>query len=233
MLLSDWVPFHTFILELEQRGLVTRTFRRLDPDRQQAVLEAILTEAYQKGLSHTSIKEVARLAKVSVGALYTYFPNRGAMLAFATELCVRITTGIFSASKDELAAMPLNAALQAYLQTGIEWSQTMVWLVGLFARAAYQGDPELNESIVQPIACSMLDLIRTLLQQAQQRGELRQDIDLEAMARIVHALTVVVGDSQLIPYLNAYFQVTGPEVSFERSLAAMLDLVQHGISIQP
>jgi hypothetical protein len=46
---EEWLAFGPLIHELESRGLVTRTFRRLDPDRQLAVLTA-------------SVKEVARRA---------------------------------------------------------------------------------------------------------------------------------------------------------------------------
>ena len=47
--LTEWKQITARILEFEQEGLVTRTFRRLDPQRQQAVLAAILDEAIEKG----------------------------------------------------------------------------------------------------------------------------------------------------------------------------------------
>ena len=74
--LSDWAQIHTRIFEMEQEGLVTRTFRRLDPDRQQAVLTAILDEAVEHGPASLSMKRVAERAGVSVGSLYQYSPVR-------------------------------------------------------------------------------------------------------------------------------------------------------------
>lgn len=47
-----------------------------------------------------------------------------------------------------------------------------------------------------------------------------------------YPLTVAVGDSQLLPYLNAYFQVTAEDVSTERLLEALLDLVMSGIGLE-
>ena len=46
--------------------------------------------------------------------------------------------------------------------------------------------------------------------------------DLEATTRIVHALTICAGDSQLLPYLNAYFQFADEALSFERAVGALL-----------
>jgi hypothetical protein len=68
-----------------------------------------------------------------------------------------------------------------------------------------------------------------MLVHAIQRGEVRADIDLEATTRVLNALTIAVGDSQILPYLNTYFQVTSDEVPPERALNALIALVMDGI----
>jgi hypothetical protein len=40
---------------------------------------------------------------------------------------------------------------------------------------------------------------------------------------------VAVSDSQLLPYLNAYFQVTGDDVTLDRAMGAALSLILHGV----
>jgi AcrR family transcriptional regulator len=229
MTLSDWTQIHAHILQLERKGLVTRTFRRLDPDRQQVVLRAILDEAVEKGPAALNIKQVAERAGVSVGSLYQYFGSREGLLAFAVELCARWVTDIFDEYRPMLAAMPLREALAAYLLGGIEWSQTQVGLVQFFARAAYHGDPALAESVVRPVADVMRQTTYDILAQAAARGEVRADVDLEATARVVNALLIAVGDSQLLPYLNTYFQVSDEAVPPERILEALLALIVRGI----
>ena len=226
---SDWAQIHTFIFHLEQEGLVTRTFRRLDPDRQQAILNAIMDESVEKGPTGLNIKQVAERAGVSVGSLYTYFPNREGMLDFAVRVCVRVVTDAFNEYRTYLAALPLDQALEAYLIGGVEWSQMYTGLLRLFARAAYHGDPELSETLVQPIADLLRDMVGDMLTQAVERGEIRGDVDLEAATRLVHALTIVAGDSQLLPYLNTYFQVVGEDVPPERMLQALTSLILRGI----
>ena len=69
-------------------------------------------------------------------------------------------------------------------------------------------------------------------EQAAERGEIREGVDLDAAARIVHALTIAAGDSQLLPYLNSYFQVIGEDVPPERAMEALLDLVLRGIGTE-
>jgi AcrR family transcriptional regulator len=227
--ISSWHQIHTHILELERSGLVTRTFRRLDPERQQLVLNAILEEAIERGPTAINIKQVAVRAGVSVGSLYNYFENRETLLDFTIELCTRYMLDIFTAYKPMLVSMPIREGLMAYLLGGLEWSRTQMGLVRFFLRATYQGDPILQKRVVDPISEVMLEIVREMLKQALARGEVREDIDLEATTRVVHALMIAVGDSQLLPYLNSYLRVTDDEIGPERTMEALLDLVSTGI----
>jgi len=228
-MLSDWDRFSRHILALEREGWVTRTFRRLDPQRQQVVLTAILDEAAEKGPAAMNIKEVARRAGVSVGSLYQYFRHRDGLLEFAIELCVRYMADAFDEFRPYLLALPLREALDVYLRGGIEWGQAQAGLVRFFARGAYQGEGDLSERVVRPIAAQMRSLVSEILMQAAQRGELRPDVDIEAASRLVNLLTIAFGDSQLLPYLNIYFQVSDESVPPERVFQALLDLVLAGI----
>jgi hypothetical protein len=125
--------------------------------------------------------------------------------------------------------MPVREALAAYLMGGVEWGQTQAGLVQFFARAAYHGDPKLSESVVRPIADVMREIVHDILIQAAERGELRADIDLEATARVINALMIAVGDAQLLPYLNTYFQVTDKKMPPARTVKAMIEMIMCGI----
>jgi TetR/AcrR family transcriptional regulator len=229
----DWPQLAAYFPLFEQEGYLTRTFRRLDPQRQEAVLRAILDEAIRRGPASLNIKRVAQRAGVSVGSLYQYFGSRDRMLDFAVELCARYTVDSFNQYLPSLTAMPLRPALEAYLGGGIEWSVTQAGLIQFFARAAYQGDPALAKRLVIPIATAMRQMVQTILEQAAARGEIRSGVDLQNTARLINALMVAAGDSQLLPYLNNYFQVFDPAIPNERTLAVLYDLILTGISVEP
>ena len=76
----------------------------------------------------------------------------------------------------------------------------------------------------------MRETMREILLAAQARGELRPDLDLEAATRAINAWMIVLGDSQLLPYLNTYFQVSDETISFDRPLAATIDILVRGLS---
>jgi AcrR family transcriptional regulator len=226
----EWPGLADQVLALEREGLVTRTFRRLDPERQTAVIQAILDEAAERGPTGLNIKEVAARAGVSVGSLYQYFGNRERMLDFAVALCRRYMEDVFAASRPHLLNLPLRDALAAYVVGGLDWAAHQAALMRLFARAAYHGGSPLTERLVRPVSQSMRALVREMLEAAVARGELRADADVDAVAGVIHALTIVLGDARMLPYLDAYLQLQTPEVDFDRALSAALDLVMLGLA---
>jgi AcrR family transcriptional regulator len=230
MEISEWSQIHTHILQLEQEGLVTRTFRRLDPERQEAVLSAILAEAIEKGPTSLNIKQVAARAEVSVGSLYQYFDNRDGLMAFTVALCGRYIQDTFAQYREMLVAMPIREGLAAYLMGGVYWGETQKALMQFFARAAYHGESELQDSIVRPLAEQMRELVLEMLTQAQVRGELRADLDLNLSARIINTLMIALGDAQLLPYLNVYYQVYDEMTSLEQVVETTIQLIMDGLT---
>ena len=79
----------------------------------------------------------------------------------------------------------------------------------------------------------MRDMVHNMLVQAANRGEIREDLDLDAVTRILNTLTIAVYDSQILPYLNDYFQVTGEDVSMERILDSLIDFIINGLGNNP
>lgn len=228
--MSDYTPDTlSIILALEKQGLVTRTFRRLDPERQAGLINAILEEAAEVGPANLNVHRVAERSGTAVGSLYQYFGNRDNLLSFAIEMVVRQTVMTFDAYQSIFAQMPLRDGLRAYLLGGEEWTHTQLSAARFFARAAYQGDSQLAQRVVRPIAESMKGMLRALLEGAAARGELRADLDLEAAIGVVNTLIIAVGDSRLLPYLNHYYQLSDANVDDQRALEATFALLERGL----
>ena len=230
MPISDWSHLNDHIEDLEKEGLVLPTFQRLNEERRSSVLNAILAEAVERGPTTINIKHVAKKEDVALGSLYQYFCNRENLVAFAVQLCVRYLVDTFKDMRSDLVKLPIKEGLAAYLTGGLSWNRMQVGLMQFFLKAAYQGDPNMAESLVRPLGSVMLATIREMLTTAQQRGEVRQDIDLEGTARTINAVMIAVGDSMILPYLNIYTQVFDSKVQVERMGKALVDNILNGIA---
>lgn len=227
-----FINFPAFIQEAEERGWITRTFRRLEPARQRAVILAILEEGAESGPADLNIKQLAARCGVAVGSLYQYFGSRTQLMDFAIELLVRQTVAGFEQYTGLLAAMPLREGLTAYLGGGVEWSREQLGMARMFARAAYQGAPGLSERVVRPIAAALIGMVRAMLQAAQQRGEIRGDLDLEAVLRLVNIQIIAIADAQLFPHLNEYYRLYAEDLPLERILDSFFQLLETGLYVR-
>jgi AcrR family transcriptional regulator len=230
---KDSFDFQTEILEMERHGEVTRTFRRLDPERQQEVIAAVLAEVTEKGPTNLNVRDVAGRARASIGSIYQYFTSREGLLAFAATFVARAINALFSFSQPYLNQMPLREGLKQYVTEGIRMSRAQISVMRFAGRAAYQGDVELRDTLVVPVAAEMRRTIEGMLLAAQQRGEIRSDVDIQANARVVNGLFITLIDSEILPYLNYYFQVSDENMPFERVLNAAVDLMLRGMGETP
>jgi AcrR family transcriptional regulator len=224
---ADQLPL--IIQSFEQQGLVTRTFRRLDAARQMAVIDAIMEESSLHGPAEMNIKKVAARANVSIGSLYQYFHNKEGLLNFAIQLTVQQTVDSFNTFLPYLDQLSFQEAYSIYISSGLEWGKEQQQFVRFFAKAAYQEHPELEDSVVTPISNCMLELVRVMVQKGQESGEIRPDVDAEAISRILHALSIALGDPVILPYLNKYFQINDESVSMNRIFSSLMDLLKQGL----
>ncbi|MBN1438226.1 MAG: TetR/AcrR family transcriptional regulator [Anaerolineales bacterium] len=224
------MEFELILPDLENEDSVTRTFRRLDPDKRQAILDALFEEAAEKGPSRLNIKQVAERSGASIGSLYQYFGSRENLVRFFTKIAVESMVAMLRMGASYYKGKPLRQALRSYILDGIRMCRSQKSLTRFLILSAYQGDAQTGESVVRPIAVVMREVVQEMLCDGIRRGEIRADIDLEAAARAVNVLLIALGDSQIHPDLNTYFQVSGSAVAFERTLDAALDMIFRGLS---
>jgi AcrR family transcriptional regulator len=230
---SSSEEFKLVIPDLEGEDSVTRTFRRLDPEKQLAVLDALFAEAAERGPSRLNIKQVAGRSGASIGSLYQYFGSRENLVRFFTRIAVDSMVSMLRLGASYYKGMPVRRALRSYLLDGIRISRSQKSITKFLTLAAYQGDEAIGESVVRPIAVVMREVVREMLTDGAARGEIRPDIDLEAAARAVNGLLIVLGDSQITPRLNTYFQISDDDVAFERTLDAAVDVLFRGLAQGP
>jgi len=226
---KDTENFHSKIISLEQQELVTRTFRRLDPKRQEEIIAAILDEVTEKGSANVNIRDVATCSHSSIGSIYQYFTNREGLMGFVNEYVNLSIKAMFNSSQPYLNQMSLREGLKMYVTEGIKLSRAKISIVRFAGQAAYQGDPELRDRLVKPIAAEFRQTIECMLEAARERNEIRADVDLMSAARSINGLLIVLIDSQILPYLNHYFQISDDVMPFEEVLDSTIDMILMGI----
>jgi AcrR family transcriptional regulator len=223
---------HSLVLEMEREGKVSRTFRRLEPEHQTEIVDAVLTQVTRSGPRGVTMRGVAEALGIAPATLYTYFEDRETMLEFATRVAARISLWVAADIRDAEAAgsKTLEQSLWEHLAIDLDYETTHRSIVTYYSQAGYRGEVDLGKGVPESIAAGMQARVYRRLQIAEERGELREGLDKETASRLINAMLLVMADARLLANLNDYLQIypeDGP--GLDETLAAAIDIIVHGI----
>lgn len=153
--------------------------RRADAARNFDALLAAAREAFADHGAEASLEDIARRAGVGIGTLYRNFPTRRHL--FETVYANEVND--LGLAAEELSAEPPWEALAEWLRRFVAYTLTKRAI-----REALAGE----ESDVF-LACrqSMYDAAEPLLERAQESGEVRPDMNVDDLLRLVSGVNSV------------------------------------------
>ncbi len=147
-----------------------------------AAADALIT---RKGYESTTMREIAEAANLSYQTLYNYFPSKAlivqAMLTDADKADTRINAII--ASSDDLIAK-LQQIIKHYFDL-VAHRERALWRE--IVLEVIKNAPEYVA--LQALKASGINVLRTLLRDAQETGELDPYVDADLLAHTLHAIT--------------------------------------------
>lgn len=164
----------------------TETWTRLPPARRDAVLRAAEAEFAANGFSRGSLNVIAREAGVAKGSLFQYFDDKVDLFA---HLCDRAVERIGEAMADQVDALDWSKGffpactelLQAWVDYFVEHPVDRTLSTAVFL----EPDPEARAAARAIIDEHLLAFLQPILLDAQRRGFLRADADLDAFTALL------------------------------------------------
>ena len=119
----------------------------------EAILEATARVLVDEGYEKASTNRIAKVAGVSIGSLYQYFPGKEALvLALVQQHCDEMIQ-LLVTSVESLADVPLHAAVRTYVRAMLD---------------AHAVDPELHQVLVTQVLHLGLDYVKEMQEKARQ-----------------------------------------------------------------
>ncbi|WP_027344701.1 TetR/AcrR family transcriptional regulator [Hamadaea tsunoensis] len=160
-------------------------------ERRQALAQAVYAVIGEQGIEAVSLRDVARQAGVSMGAVQHYFDTKAEMLLFALSH-MRERVGRRLAAEMALLPQPatrrdtVRHALRAMMPVDGPSREEATVNVAFFTYATV--DPAYADQLRDGYA-HVLDLMRSWLRAAADAGELRRGVDPAAAATTLYVLT--------------------------------------------
>jgi AcrR family transcriptional regulator len=147
----------------------------------------------------SSMREIARRAKVGLATLFRHFPTRESL--FEALLCMKGNALTQRAAELETSSPP-DEALVSWFREGVEFTHTYGGVCDLMARAHADPDSALHAS-----STALHDAGARLLQRAQAKGTARADMDGDDLFALMSALAWLAGQPAFAPRADHLFQL--------------------------
>jgi len=202
----------------------TVTWARVDAARRAAIVDAAEAEFGAHGFSGGSLNVIARRAGVAKGSLFQYFADKRDLYAYITEIASQRVRLYMEGRIRELdPSRPFFDFLTDWLDAWVAYFADHPHERALHAAATLEVDTDARVSVRTVIHRHYLEVLRPLVREAQVRGDLRADADMDALLSL---LLLIFPHLALAPYMRGLDPVLGlDEPSPEQPALAVRRLV--------
>ena len=175
------------ILDSMQRNTHARPLRRerRPEERPQELLDAALAVFAERGYGNARIDDVAEAAGVTKGAVYHYFANKEELLRLAIQAHQEQSFGELSAALREVKG-PVSVRIRMLLRRSFSTTDpNRRRLLALLLQGVRHDVPEVHKQWLVGGPVKGWQLLTRLIENGQESGEFRTDVDAEVAARVV------------------------------------------------
>lgn len=172
------------------------TFLNLPPDKQERVLAEAEQEFAARGYHGASMNSLAKRLDIAKGSLFQYFGSKEGCLQAVFDLAVerfarrmrRARTAAAGATARE-AEPDFFTTLQRLMDAALDFVAEQPRIFRIYLKMQSNEDFPLREGILRQVRRNVRRLLEPALLAAQERGELRPDLDLETALFAIATLT--------------------------------------------
>ncbi|CAN3129496.1 HTH tetR-type domain-containing protein [Mycobacterium sp. smrl_JER01] len=185
----------------------TVTWSRLGAERRAAVVSAAEAEFAAHGFSGGSLNTIARRAGVAKGSLFQYFADKRDLYAHITEVgSLRVRSYMEHQIRLLDSRRPFFEFLTDLLDVWVAYFAEHPRERALHAAASFEVDTDARVSVRAVVHRHYLEVLRPLVHDARDRGDLRSDSDIDALLSL---LLMLLPHLALAPYVRGMDPVLG------------------------
>jgi len=156
--------------------------------RRQQILDAALRCFSRDGFHNTTTADIVRESGVSQGALYLYFATKeDIILALADDRHQNEAITNALAQREQDPVQGLLSLIELYADGLADQTRLDARRVGIQGWAEALRSPRIHDSVIKGLNAVRAAIVR-LIERAQHTGQIRPEIDADALSRVLIAL---------------------------------------------
>jgi AcrR family transcriptional regulator len=209
-----------------------KTFRNLPKIKQDRITSAAVEEFSDKGYSGASINSLVERLGIAKGSIFQYFGDKKGLFLFVFDKTTDMVKNYLRTVRDQTADKDLFTRLEATLLAGVFFIKEHPIIYRLYLKTLFEYDIPFRNEILQSLREYSLKYLHSLLETAKERGELREDVDIDKASFVLDAIMDRFLQAQSIPHLDAGLGLYKcDEETARRWVAQLMDILRLGLGI--
>ncbi|MFA5585385.1 MAG: TetR/AcrR family transcriptional regulator [Saccharofermentanales bacterium] len=191
-------------------GHASDLFMRIPEDKRRRIINVAVKEFSAYGFTGANVNRIAGQAAISVGALYKYFATKEALFMYIVEVAAAGIAAYVSGIIE--SDIRLSSKLERLLRLAQDYSRQDPDLIRLYNVFSSESDPARADLIADKLESITAKAYGDLIRKAQEKGEIRPDIDAGILAFLIDNQLLIMQYSFACSYHRRRFSLfVGPE----------------------
>lgn len=207
----------------------TELFEKQNIDKQKRIIEAAILEFSEKGFENANTNKIARNANISVGSLFKYFESKTDLFLYIVKLAeAELESQIHSVLSMGKGFFETVGMILSLID---EYSKTDKALVRLYHEMTSIGQSSLVETVVSTLEKVAGSEYKTIIKKAQDRGEIRADVDPAVVAFILDNIFMSLQFSYAMPYYQLRKRLfVGEDIDDKKIIQETMSILRNALS---
>lgn len=199
------------------------TFFNLSEDKRNRIIEAALIEFENYSFENASTNRIVDSAGISKGSFYQYFEDKKDLYKYIIQLMVDAKVAYVTPAMQNPFGHELMTLIHDMNMAGIKFAVDQPRYMKIGVRLMQDKNQEIYQEVMHENQTKAIEVYKMLVQAAKDKGELKEDLDVELTARLIMIMSTQV--IQLVT--NEYEDID--ENTIMPSLDKLMDILAYGI----
>jgi TetR/AcrR family transcriptional regulator len=210
--------------------IAAERFHNLPEEKKERILTVASEEFSQKGYAGASINSIVGRLGIAKGSLFQYFGTKDGLFRFVFSHALERVKGNLRNVRDNTHRKDLSSRLNDTLLAGAWFIRKQPLLYRLYLQLLSDNTIPFRNDMLLALRQYSLEYIRSLLEEARQRGELADHVDLNRAAFMIDAVMDRFLQAQAVPYIDAGLGLfNGDLTDIQGWIEDMVQLIQKGV----
>lgn len=210
-----------------------KTFRNLSKEKRDRITRIAVEEFSEKGYQGASINSIVDRLGIAKGSIFQYFGDKKGLFLFVFDKSMEMVKDYLREVRDQTMDEDLFSRLEKTLFAGVLFIKKHPLLYELYLKILFQSKIPFRNEILLSLREYSLEYLRSLLETAKKRGELRDEIDLDMASFILDAVMDRFLQAQTILHLDAGLGLYNVNEDNARHwIESLVDIMRLGIGLR-